>query len=360
MKKPLGFKRLFYYFHAEMTLQPNRDIRRILVSRLRFMGDVLLTLPAVRALKAAYPSARITYLTQHPYQELLENHPDIDEVLVLDTKRLWPQIRLLRRFMSGRYDISVDLFGNPRSALWMRLSGARMRIGGDFRGRRMHYTHRIRNDGKPKTAAEFHLSYLKPLGIPLENSEPEIFLTPEEKDRARDWLNAQGAAGRGPLIGLHAGASWPAKRWFPERFAALADRLRSELGASILWTEGPGEAAILDVVRKSSRGPIRRSGVLPLRSLAAVLGECDVFVSNDCGPMHLAPAVGTKTVGIFGPGEPEIWFPYNQAGGHRFIHANVDCSRCHMDVCGKMDCMKAVSVEDVFNAVKASLGSHKP
>jgi heptosyltransferase-2 len=321
------------------------------------MGDVLLTLPAVHALKKTYPEARITYLTQKPYDALFENHPDVDDVLALDAKRISSQFKLLRRLVGKRYDIAVDLFGNPRSALWTWLSGAGIRIGGDFRGRKIFYTHKIRSDGSPKTAVEFHLSFLQPVGIHAEPSEPKIFLTGEERKQAREWLIGQGASPTRPLIGLHPGATWPAKRWFPERFAELADRLRSELGASILYTEGPGEAEIVDAVQIAGRGPSLRTRVLPLRSLAAVLGECNAFVSNDCGPMHLAPAVGTRTIGIFGPGEPEIWFPYDPAKGHRFVHAQIGCSRCHLDFCEKMDCMKAVTVEDVFAAVKASLGS---
>jgi ADP-heptose:LPS heptosyltransferase len=341
-------------------MHPNRKIRRILVSRLRFMGDVLLTLPAVRALKAAFPDARIDYLTQRPYNALIENHPDIGDVLVLDSKDFPSQLRLLSRFLAGRYDIAVDLFGNPRSALWTGLSGARVRLGGDFRGRRIFYTHRIRNDGKPKTAVEFHLSYLRPLGIHPEITEPRVFLKPEELTRAREWLNANGASDAKPLIALHAGATWPAKRWFPEGFAGLADRLETEMGATIVFTEGPGEAPLVDQILENRKMPSLRPGVLPLRMLAAMLAECDAFVSNDCGPMHLAPAVGTKTIGIFGPGEPEIWFPYNPAQGHQFVHATLACSRCHLDACEKMDCMRAVSIKDVFASVKASLGSAVP
>ncbi|HEX9934138.1 MAG TPA: glycosyltransferase family 9 protein, partial [bacterium] len=130
---------------------------------------------------------------------------------------------------------------------------------------------------------------------------------------------------------------------------------KQSMDADILLTEGPGEAALVNAVQQKIGGPILRAGVLPLRFLAAVLSRCNAFVTNDCGPMHMAPAVGTPTIGIFGPGEPEIWFPYRPEKGHRFVHAEIGCSRCHRDQCQKLDCMEAVTVDMVSEAVRASV-----
>jgi len=321
------------------------------------VGDVVLTTPVLRALREGFPSARITYLAEKPYHSLLRNHPDVDEVLgfPLDDKR--DHVRIFLRLLREHFDVAMDLFGNPRSALLTFFSRARIRIGGDYRGRRYFYTHSVKDDGTPKTAVAFHLEYLKPLGVAYVSSDPYIVVTEEEREWAREYLECRGYSKKQKMIGVHPGASWPATRWFPERFAALANELVSQLGVQIVFTMGPGEEMLVQSVIKDCKFSPTKPEVLSLRELAAVLSVFDLFVSNDCGSMHIAPAVGTKTVGIFGPGEPEIWFPYKSEKGHHYVHREMDCSRCRQDFCDRMDCMKAIRVEDVFDAVIDALNT---
>ncbi len=328
---------------------------KILVSRLRFMGDIILTTPVLNALRQKFPEAQITYLAEKPYASLLENHPDVDEIIALDRNSTSSQIKTIFSLLTRRFDIAIDLFGNPRSALLTFLSGAGMRIGGDFRGRRIFYTHKIHDDGMPKNAIQFHLNYLQPLIIPWRPFDPYIVVSKQEEKWAQDYLQRKGYNPQQRIVAIHPGATWPAKRWFPNRFAVLANRLVAQLDAQILFTMGPGEEELLQSVLKSCTFSVIEPSVLTIRQLAAVLKQVNVFVSNDCGPMHLAPAVGTKTVGIFGPGEPEIWFPYHREKGHRLVYREVACSRCHLDFCDKMDCMKAITVDMVYSAVHDAL-----
>ena len=322
------------------------------------MGDVILTTPVLSALRTAYPEARITYLAETPFAELLRPHPDVDELLVLDRSKRGSMFRIYSHIFRSKFDVAIDLFGNPRSAGLTRLSGARLRIGGNFRGRKKAYTHCIVDDGQPKTAVQFHLQYLKPLEIPAPAVDPYITVTPEEEAWARQYLADLGYRSDRPLVGIHPGASWPAKQWLPERFAGVANRLAAD-GKQVLFTMGPGEDEHLEMVIRWCDFPIAQPEVLPLRKLAAVLRECTVYVSNDCGPMHLAPAVGTRTVGIFGPGWPDVWFPYAREAGHRLVYHQVDCSGCDPDHCKKLDCMKSIPVETVVGAVREAL-AHEP
>ena len=340
------------------------DIQSILVTRLRFMGDVILTTPVIRALKQKFPTAHIAFLAETPYIELLANNPHLNELIVLDRKgynkqgvisRLSEYTKFSISFYTKRFDLAIDLLGNPRSAWLSWLSGARFRVGGYFRGRRYLYTVRVQDDGKIKTAVEFHLQYLAAIGVPSDGFETEIFTTKQEDDWARVHLQQMGVDKKKRVIGIHVGATWPAKQWLPGRFAKLCDRLVSEYAAQIVFTVGPGEENLVQQVRSDISKKTYSAGILSLRQLAALLKQFDLFVSNDCGPMHLAPAVGTKTIGIFGPGEPEIWFPYDKAQGHRVVHKEIDCSRCHRDVCEKMDCMRVIQVEDVMQAVEDSI-----
>jgi lipopolysaccharide heptosyltransferase II len=341
----------------EMKQVVHKTRQNILVTRLRFMGDIILTTPVLQNLRRAFPDAHIGYLAEAPFQQMLQPHPWVDSVFALDRQKGSLQFKLIRELRRRKWDVAIDLFGNPRSALLTFLSGAAMRIGGDFRGRRHYYTHRVGDDGRPKSAIQFHLNYLQPLGMETLAVDPHIHVTGAENQQAREHLAGLGYDLHKPIVGLHCGATWPAKKWFPDRFAQLAQRLHRQAGMQIYLTTGPGEEELVNRVRAQSGLAMNEIKVLPLRQLAALLKNFSAFVCNDCGPLHLAPAVATPTIGIFGPGEPDIWFPYDPAHGHRLVYHQVDCSRCHRDFCEKMICMDAISVSDVYEQVCSVLGS---
>jgi len=325
-----------------------KEVQNIFVSRLKFMGDVILTLPLVQNLRKTYPSARITYLTAAPYHELLTHHPDIDEVIAFDLSKPLKQAENVIQLLSKPFDISIDLFGNPRTAVLTFLTGAKIRIGGDFRGRRRLYTHKVNNSGIKMSSVEFHLNYLRPLGIEPVVTMPRLFITEREEDWAEKYFRSLGYDTNKPIVGIHAGATWPAKMWHAERFAELAKRLKNELGAEIFFTAGPKDLGHIKKMIYDYSLPVKVPEVLSIRKLCAVIKKFSLFISNDCGPMHIAPALNVSTIGIFGPGEPEIWFPYKRKDGHRYIHKTLKCSRCGRDFCDDLKCMNAISVQDVF------------
>ena len=339
-----------------------QEIDCVLLSRLRFMGDVILTTPLIRALKKGLPHARLLYLTEPPYTDLLKNNPHLDEIIPFDRTRfdqlpvlksLKVQLHFLKELRKRRCTAAVDLLGLPRTAFQLYLSGAPIRIGGDYRYRKHLYTHLFPVSRKyGQTAVDFHLNVLNFFGFTPDGTQTEVFLTEEEENWGRAYLQKIGFDLTHPIVGLHPGGTWPAKLWPWERFVELALRLHREQRAQIFLTGGPNDQAILDKVKEYAGEAVFRGEVLNLRQLATILNHFTVFVSNDCGPMHLAPAVGTPTVGIFGPGEPDIWFPYSEVKGHQLIYKHVSCSPCHHDFC-PIDhiCMTAISVDDVFEAV---------
>ena len=215
------------------------------------MGDIVLTTPLVNALRQAYPGAEITYLAETPYISLLEHHPDVSETITLDRHSTFDQAKTVLRLLRRRFDIAIDLFGNPRSAVLTFLSGARRRIGGHFRGRRHFYTDTIKDDGRDKTAIQFHLDYLNPLSIRYQTIDPYIRITAEEEKWARLYLKKRGYNLNQKIIGIHPGATWPAKRWFADRFAVLANRLALNPQIQVLFTMGPGEEQLIDSVIRS-------------------------------------------------------------------------------------------------------------
>lgn len=329
------------------------------------MGDIILTTPLIRAIGEAYPEAKLHYLAETPYQVLLEKNPFLQEIIPFDFKKIQQlsrgqQIMAHSRFLfelrKRHIDVAIDLFGNPRSALQTWFTGARYRIGGNFRGRGRLYNIRINYSGLKLNAIQFHLQVLKPLGVPLpEKPRTEIYTTPEEDRQAQQLLNAAGINITQPIIGIHPGATWPAKMWLSDRFIQLIQKIQQQGKAQIVLTHGPGEGERLQSILAGLNRPVFAPPVLPLRELAALLKQFSVFVSNDCGPLHLAVAVKTKTLGIFGPGEPDIWFPYYPEDGHHFIHKQIHCWPCHRDFCDRLDCMKAISVDEVFGKIQEML-----
>ncbi len=334
------------------------------------MGDVILTTPVLAVLRRVFPDAHLTYLTEKPFTPLLEHHPHIDRVISLDYTRSagesmfqwWlRQFRLFKRLRQEHFDLVIDLFGNPRSALLTRATGAPYRVGGDFRGRGRLYSIRVPQDRQQVDAIEFHFKSLRILGIHPEEwlsadqlKKTKIYVTADETRWAKSYLAALGLDENHPIAILHPGATWPNKRWPVEKFAALAGKL-AESGYGTLLSVGPGEEDLARRVARLAARPVVVGRVLPLRHLAAVIRQANLLISNDCGVMHLGAAVGTMTIGIFGPGEPEIWFPYTQP--HRAFWSDIDCRPCHQNECplGTLECMQRIHPEHIMEYITKHL-----
>jgi heptosyltransferase-3 len=350
-----------------------KTFRRILLTRMKFIGDIVLTTPLIRTLRDTFPDAYIAYLGDAQSVSLLEHNPYLSEIIpfdfspkgVFNRNTLIEQMRVAVLLRKRKFDLAIDLFCNPRSALLTFATGAPVRVGGDFHLRGKLYTIRIRDDGTPKSAIDFHYQSLKAAGIQPLHYKTEIFLTENEKADAREFLKQQGIDAAKPVVAIHPGATWPSKMWLPERFAQLSERIFAELHAQTVLTAGPDDLEVVKKVQHAAPKNVPALSVLTLRQLAAVLSQCSVFVTNDCGPMHIAVAVGTSTIGIFGPGEENIWFPYTQefpdgSSKHSALRKDVPCHPCHLNVCNRtgddyMECMKLLSVDEVLQAVKKQL-----
>lgn len=338
------------------------NVQRILLTRMKYIGDIVLTTPIIRALRDAYPHAHLAYLGDAKAVTLLQNNPYLDEIIPFDFRKdgFLYQASMYWKMFRGNYDLTIDLYSNPRSALMTFATRAAVRIGGDTRGRGRLYTIRVGDDGTLKSAILHHYQSLKPLGILPTHTRTEIYLREEERSAAASLLSALGADGSRPIVALHPGATWPNKVWLKEHFRGLVDRLVSETECDIILSPGPGDAPLMEYLKGEHRARVHVLPLLPVRELAAVLSCCGVFVSNDCGPMHIGVAVGAKTIGLFGPEPIEIWFPYDRNDGHLSMFRKLECSPCRTTAChrqgdGFMECMKRITVDDVFRAVKERL-----
>ena len=344
---------------------------KILVVRLSALGDVVRCLPALAALRTALPQAQIGWVVETASADILQGHPDLDEVIVMPRKE-WsrcaknplkiPGVLLeMRRFfrdLRGRgYDTAIDFQGNMRSAWVARRSGA---------GRRLGFASPASKEGSARSCTQtysppdgahrltWNMGLLSLLGI--EDPEVRWRLPDLSGQQAEVERIVAEMSGDGPLVVMHPGVSrfGAYKQWPAERFARLAARLRDECGARVLLTRGPGEEKLcLDIARQAGEG-ISVAAMLSLRGLAALMGRADLFVGADTGPMHIAAAAGAPLVTIFGPKDEKFYGPYCEQPAE-VLFGEAPCRRCKKRRCDDPVCVTGVSVEEVFEAAKKIL-----
>ncbi len=340
---------------------PTSDIRRILFVRPRFLGDVCLTLPAVDAALAACPGARAAYVTEAALAPLLAGDSRFAEVIAVPARpSLAETLALVRRLRAFAPDVAFDFFCNPRSAVWTRASGARVRVGYPHKGWRSGlYTHHARPRVLSSTA--FHAASVAALGwpVPAGAVSPRLEVSEVSRNEARVALRALGVADDALLVGFHPGARWPTRRWAPERFAALAARVLETLPSSVaLVSAGPGEGDVARAVLATL--PAERARLIeawPLARFVALQSLCRAFVCGDTGPMHSAVAVGTPTLGLMSRNRPAMFFPYPEADGHRAYWSRVECSPCDRDTCSDLRCLARLTVDGAWQRLAGMLAA---
>jgi ADP-heptose:LPS heptosyltransferase len=329
---------------------PIRPGERVLVSRLRYLGDVILSLPLLTALRRALPECELHYLAEAGPLELLASQPELD--------RCWEArhgagrtLGLARRLRAQHFAAVIDLFCNPRSALLVRASGARIRVGEDRRVRRHAYTV-ARRLIPGRSALEQHLDAMRGLGLQVPPPErPVLHLTAAELDAgAMRWRHLAAE----PRVVVHVAATQLAKEW-PVAHATSLVRLLAARGFAVALTSAPHRPATSAAVADAAGGAATLLPVLPLRELLAVLAGATAVVSVDGAVAHASVALGRPTVALFGPTDPHIWFPYANFGPYRVLHAGVDCGSCDRVVCPEHRCMAALSPDEVESAVHAVL-----
>jgi ADP-heptose:LPS heptosyltransferase len=330
---------------------------RILLIQLRRIGDVLMTTPAVRALREARPEAHITYLTEPPAHVVFQNSPRVNAVKLHPRKSgLLSHLHLMRELRGERYDIVIDFFSNPRSAQLAWATGAAQRIGFDFPGRRWAYTHRVGTAQGRRFAAQHKADLLEPLGISTPSLLPEIFLGAEQRAYAQRQLAGLGVRENELLVALCPVSRQPYKVWPAKHFARIADVLIERYGAQVLLFWGPGEESFVNAVRAEMTYRALPDYPVPdLPRMAALLERCHVYVGNDNGPRHFAIAVGTPTVAVFGRPFPENWTPPGQPL-HQAVAYDPGCkANCTYPRCTHLNCINAVPYRAVEQAVESLL-----
>ncbi len=345
--------------------------QRILVVQPSWVGDAVMATPTLRALRQLYPSAHISYLLRRYVKDLYTGMPWADQLLTYRTERTQSRtgknaFDLAARLRAGRFDLAILLPNSFKTALVCKMAQIPRILGYERDGRGFLLTDRLlphKHQGKfvPSPIIHSYMALARYLGSTSRDLQMELFITDGDR-RAGEAVLARcgldpaldrpGAAGRPPLVVLNPGAQYgAAKLWRADYFATLADRFVSELGATVLLSASPKERTIVQSIRSQMKGPAidLSSAGMTLGSLKDVVRRCDLMVTNDTGPRHVAAAFGVPVVTVFGPTFPEwtdIYYPRE-----RQVRIDVFCGPCQKKVC-PLDhrCMTGVTPQMVWDA----------
>ncbi|MCG9132411.1 glycosyltransferase family 9 protein [Candidatus Poribacteria bacterium] len=327
---------------------------RILLIRLSSLGDIVLTTPAIRAVRAHFPDAYIAMLVAKQSAEILHENPHLNEIITFDrlakNKDTGEMLRIIRLLRERKFTLALDFQRKFRTEMLMHFSGAAERVG---KGRLC--TVRVHEQGN-KHATAHYFELLHAADIPAEDRRLELFLSESERLDAAQRFDTAGVNTGQLKVGFFPGAGWNLREWMPDRFAAIGDKLVARFNADVLIFGGPKETELVRTVASLMNGrAIPFAGNLQIRQLAACIEKCDLFLTNDTGPMHIAAGVGTPTVSLFGPGNHIRFQPLGTL--HQTIRHAVPCSPCKQftDKCKDNICMKGIGVDEVWESVSHTL-----
>jgi heptosyltransferase-2 len=339
---------------------PQTQYAKILVRAPNWLGDAVMLTPLLRALREAFPRAKISVVAKKGVAEVFGDNPTVDEIIPFRSDRGFRNIFALAKIIRrGRFDLALVFPRSFRSALSIFLARVPRRIGYRTEGRGLLLTDALpREKELLKThRVNYYANILRPLGIERVPDRTEIFPSPADESWAGEFLSRVEGRADGPLVALHCGAAYgTAKQWPRDRFASLAALLNRRLGAKILLVGGPGEKELAEKIAASADcACLVSAGKTTVLQLAALLKRCDLLVTNDTGPMHVADAAGTKILAVFGPTDPVTTSPYGP--NCRIVTADAECAPCLLRHCPTDHlCMTAVAVDAVFEEAAAMLG----
>ncbi len=353
----------------------HHESMRILVVKLVAIGDLVVALPTIKALQKSFKRAHLVMLVTPRVKEVVEGLPYLNEIIYYDIfgkhRSIVGFFKFLKEVRKRRFDLVIELDHYYRiSTIISYISGARERIGFDLsgQGRRGLFTKRVpyRIDCHE---VEAFLETAKAVGAEISNKDKqliEIWCSEADKKYVADLFKEWEITPSDRLVGIHPGSGITAlsRRWMPERFAEVADWLISTYGVRVIFTGSKDELELITAIRSQMHAEsIVSAGKTTLKQFAELTRHCELFISIDTGPMHIAAAMKTRVIGLFGPNTPVKWGPYGD--GNIAIYKKIPCSPCtrqylgQISRCKESKCMEAILCEDVMVAVKSMLKAVK-
>lgn len=360
--------------HNKMNDKPSLDLinKKILIIKLRYIGDTLSIVPVIDRIKECIPEAIVDVMVRKGTEEVLAFHPGIRKIWVYDQKRaksdfrssLGYQFDLIRYLRKERFDYILDYTHGDRTAILSFLIHAPKRISYRHSSPLTKVLMNRFIDYNPLEhhIVEYQLKALALFNLPVNNPKMNIHIPEYAEEAVNEIMAKNNINPKGCMIAVHPGARGRLRQWRPERFALMSDRIVEHYRAKIILVGGPDEASILGKVEKSMRfKPVLSTTELSLLEMAALFRKCRLFLGNDSAPGHIAAAVDCPTVSLFGPTFPHMWRPYNRRG--EVLFKNVPCCGCMQLACDRPEenCMELIGTDEVWNCVQKvlSLSDHE-
>ena len=339
--------------------------KNILVIKLKQPGDVLVSIPVLAALKESWPEARVTYLVPRTAEEMVGGHPLLDRLLVADRRQeTWRQSwRLIQNLRQANFDLVLELSGGDRGAFYTLATRAPERLGFERPGQPFWQRQSVFTRLLPRPPLKMHmveqnLEAVRALGVKPQNPRLQFFWGEEVEARVADRIKSFGLRPR-EFVVLHPGAGWRFKCWTPSGYARVIEYIQEVWGLSVVLTasRAPLEAELVrEILAECRQTPINLAGQLTLKELGALIAKARFFFGADSAPMHLAAAVNTPAVALFGPSGVYNWGPWGK--GHLVIQKDFDCVPCGQDGCegSKISrCLVELSPEEVLERLDGFL-----
>jgi ADP-heptose:LPS heptosyltransferase len=333
-------------------------VNKILIIKPGAIGDVLLSTPVIENLRHNFPYAEINYLTQSFCKDILTDNPFLTRVLTFDLKKGDSSYCLLKNIHDQKYDLIVDLFSNPRTAIITLNSEARYRVGYPFTWRRIAYNIKVKPRGGEVHNIEFNLDSLRALNLKIITNTPKFYLNRVHSEFGAKFFGENRLDGSS-VIGINPCGSWPTKVWYLEKFDELAKKLSENFRILLFWGNEKEKQVVLKIKNSVGNDAVLIPNV-NLKYMGALAMKCIVFVTNDTGPMHIAWTLGVNTAAIFGPTSSYLQGPLNQ---NSLVIKNeaLPCLGCNLtrleDCPNEHRCMRDLSVDEVYSKIMDFINS---
>ncbi|MDD5173848.1 MAG: lipopolysaccharide heptosyltransferase II [Candidatus Omnitrophica bacterium] len=336
--------------------------KKILIVNVNWIGDVIFSTPFIKAVRDAYPDGYIACLIHPRCKEILSGSPRIDEIIVYDEKGehrgIVGKLMLISYLRKMRFDIAFILHRSFTRALLTFLAGAKERVGYPTKNRGFLLTRAVNLPEEDIHKVEYFLNIARGSGIKVRENSYEFFVPDADRDSVKRLLEKYGVTDSDRLVVLCPGGNWGPKRWPKENFAKLADMLAAGLSAKIVLSGAKKDVALVEEVSGMMKSAaVISCGLTTLKELGALLERADLVVANDSGPMHLAVAMRSNVIALFGPTSPKLTGPYGK-GNYRVIWKTKDCAvPCYDAACTDNRCMALITPEEVFKEAERVLNA---
>ncbi len=354
----------FLLFWIRPKTFEKEKIKSILIIKLERIGDLVLSTPAIRALRNEFPESPITVVVNLYTRPIIENDPVLDEVLVYEKAwSLLKKINFIRKLRKESFDLAIDLGTRDLSffsVLLTALSGAKISMGLNNFGRAFLCNYKIKPNKTPLPYAQEVLNILQPLNLSSQSIQPELFTSKENAEYIDKFLNEKNIKKSDVVVGIHPGGYFETLRWTKEGYFKITQYLIEKYNAKVFFVGNSKETELITgVISSISDKVFNVAGQLTLGQTMALISKSCLFMGGSSGPLNIALGFDIPSVSFLGPSIPERWWP--QGDKHIVLRKDLECSPCRSGYCLRKDflCMRSITIEEVRESVDKQLGGSR-